>query len=85
MKPGIDLISKFEKKLDENGQAYYTGTIDPANFKKLKKEIHIILMHGSLLPGSLVGSDETTQENLYMFSQEHSQQKSVQEIDPETE
>jgi hypothetical protein len=74
MKPGIDLISVFKKQKDETGQEYFVGTIDPSNFKKNKEEIQIILMHGKLLPSSLVGRHGGTQENLYMFSQENNLQ-----------
>ncbi len=74
MKPGIDLISVFAKREDETGQVFYTGTIDPSNFKKAKEEIRIVLMQGNLLPGSLVGHEGSSQENLYMFSQDGNNQ-----------
>ena len=70
MKPGIDLVSVFEKKQDENGGEYYIGTLESNLFKKAKGEIQVVLLKGETLPSSLVGNTNDSKESLYMFSQE---------------
>ena len=75
MKPTVELIGIFEKKQDENGNEYHSGTLDTAQFKKSKSEIHLILMKGKLLPEYLRGSDSSTQEHLFMFAQNENQQQ----------
>lgn len=67
MKPGISLTSIFERTLDEKGGEYYAGTLDPATFKKHKKEFRVILMQGKLLPSTLIQNDPKAIENLFMF------------------
>lgn len=69
MKNGIDLIGSFERKKDDKGEEYYSGTINPTHFKKVKDEIQLVLMPGNQLPTSLIGTDQEAQDSLYLFSQ----------------
>ncbi|MBN2329122.1 MAG: hypothetical protein JXR73_18420 [Candidatus Omnitrophica bacterium] len=72
MKPDIEIISVFTRNQDEAGREYFCGVLDPSVFKKAKQEIHIILMPGSQLPSSLIGSRDSSQESLYMFAKKDS-------------
>lgn len=70
MKAGIEVVGVFEQIKDEHGNEHYTGSLDPALFKKTKQEVKLILMKGNLLPQTLVGNDPASQESIYMFSQQ---------------
>ncbi len=71
MKPGIDVISVFEKKKDENGTEFFTGTIDLKALKKIKAdELRVVMMPGDLLPASLhslMDRNTTSSNGLFMF------------------
>ncbi|MFB3789102.1 MAG: hypothetical protein ACE15F_22310 [bacterium] len=67
MKPGISLVTVLEKALDERGEEYYTATLTPALFKKLKKEFRVLLLKGNLLPRTLVPNHPQAGDNLFMF------------------
>ena len=71
MKPGIDLVSVFEKKQDENGGEYFTGTMDIKTLKKIKgDELRVVIMNGNLLPKSLhslMGKSVSETNGLFMF------------------
>jgi hypothetical protein len=73
MKPQINLINIFEKVKDENGQEYFSGTLDLRILKKTKRdEIRVVFMTGDLLPESLhrlIGKDSTANKGLFMFAE----------------
>ena len=54
MKPGIDLISVFTKITGEDGSEFYSGSINPAVFKKVKQDIEIVLMPSETVPMSIL-------------------------------
>ncbi len=79
MKPGIDVISVFEKKSDENGTEFITGTIDLKALKKIKAdELRVVMMPGDLLPPSLLGlmgKSEMAMNGLFMFMENKNDSK----------
>ena len=79
MKPGIDIISVFEKVKDEKGEEYFTGTLDLSVLKKTKlDEIQVVFITGDLLPGSvhsLLGRQSDKERVLFMFAKSGATQK----------
>ncbi|MBI1390452.1 MAG: hypothetical protein GC154_18600 [bacterium] len=73
MKAGIEIVGVFERRKDEHGNEHFAGSLDPAAFKKAKREIKLILMKGDLLPASLVGKCPASLDSLYMFSRDDSE------------
>ena len=79
MNPGVDVISVFEKKNDENGTEFFTGTIDLKALKKIKAdELRVVMMPGDLLPPSLLGlmgKSEMAMNGLFMFMENKNDSK----------
>ena len=71
MKPHVNLVNVFEKVKDDNGEEYFTGTLDLATLKKVKRdEIRVVFMTGDLLPASLhelMGKNAEAKSGLFMF------------------
>lgn len=71
MKPGINVISVFERRKDESGVEHFSGTLDLKALKRLKcDEISVVMMTGDLLPTSLhslMGKNAATKDGLFMF------------------
>ena len=79
MKPGINIISVFDRTKDESGSEYFTGTLDLKALKKTKcDEIRVVFMTGDLLPASLhslMGKDTKAESGLFMFVENGAEQK----------
>ena len=73
MKPGINVISVFEKKKDESGNEYFTGSLDVKALKKMKcEELRVVLIGKKILPPGLqiLMSDRASADNnLIMFAE----------------